>query len=471
MMTSPRRANILLIHADQHRYDCVGANGHALVRTPAMDRLAAEGANFRHAFCPIALCVPTRCSLMTGVWPTTHGVLVNIGVEGARALRADLPSFSQALREAGYWLGYVGQWHVDPHRGPADFGFHEYVPDGAYGPWREAQGLPPRPWTNQWFGEADPGIAPAQSQLAWGADETIRLLRDRARRAGGTPGGEPFFLRWDPTEPHLPNVVPEPYASMYPPETIAPWPGFDDPLVGKPYIQAQQRRTWGLDGWTWDRWAPVVGRYLGEVSLLDAQLGRILDALDELGLAERTLVIYSADHGDLCGSHGMIDKHYVMYDDIVRVPLIVRWPGRVPAGRTCDAFVSSSLDLAWTFCEAAGVRPPETFQGRSILAAIDGTDPKPRQDIFASYHGGQFGLYSQRMVRESRWKYVWNATAEDELYDLQTDPGELTNRATDSGCADELVRLRTRMVAWLEQTRDPILNFWTRPQLLEGRKI
>lgn len=228
------------------------------------------------------------------------------------------------------------------------------------------------------------------------------------------------------------------------------------------------RETWGVEGWTWNDWAPVVARYLGTISLLDAQIGRILDTLDRLKLADNTLVIYSADHGDLCGGHGMMDKHYVCYDDVVRVPLIVRWPGRIATpGSVCDAFVSHEIDLAATFCDLAGVAIPPTFQGQSLVPLLrNGASTNDRPDIFAQYMGSQFGLFSQRMVRDRRWKYVWNAVAEDELYDLAADPGEITNRAADPACADETRRLRARLVAWMEQIGDPLLNEWTRPLLL-----
>ncbi|MCX7669980.1 MAG: sulfatase-like hydrolase/transferase, partial [Anaerolineae bacterium] len=293
----------------------------------------------------------------------------------------------------------------------------------------------------------------------------IRLLEKAARN------GRPFFLRWDTDEPHLPNVVPEPYASMYRPADIPPWPSFGDPLRGKPYIQRQQLRSWGIEGWSWERWAPIVARYLGEISLLDAQIGRLLEALDALGVAENTLVVYTTDHGDLCGAHGMADKHYVMYDDVARVPLILRWPAGLPAGRVCDAFVSAGIDLAATFCDAAAAPRPATFVGQSLLPLARGDATGARPDIFCMYFGNQFGLYSQRMVRDRRWKYVWNLTAEDELYDLATDPGEVVNRATDPAAAAELGRLRQRLLAWLEETHDPLLNGWTRRQLAEGAKV
>ena len=455
--------NVVIISSDQHRYDCVGANGHPLLKTPSLDRMAAEGTRFTHAFCPIPLCVPGRASFLTGTWPTRHLSVANWDTEAPRPLRHDLPTWSQCLADAGYRLGYVGKWHVDRDCDPTCFGFHDYVPEGRYHRWRKGQGLPPRPREHAWMGEPDPHIAPEQSKLAWGADHAIRMLEERAA------DGKPFVVRWDPSEPHLANVVPEPFCSMYPPEAIGPWPSFADTFEGKPYIQAQQLRTWKLDGWTWDDWAPIVSRYLGEISLLDAQVGRILDALDRLGLADDTLVIYTTDHGDMCGGHRMIDKHFIMYDDVVRIPLFVRWPGHVPAGRVCDAFVSHFIDLPGTLLELAGVPVPETFQGQSLVPLLLGeTDDTGREDIFATYHGNQFGLYSQRMVRTRRWKYVWNATAEDELYDLETDPGELHNRALDPACADVLARLRQRLVAWMEETDDKLLNGWTRPQILEG---
>ena len=160
----------------------------------------------------------------------------------------------------------------------------------------------------------------------------------------------------------------------------------------------------------------------------------------------------------------MIDKHYVMYEELLRVPLIVRWPRNVRAGQTIDAFVSSELDLASTFCDSAGVVTPPTFAGQSILPLISPNEQEQwsvRSDIFATYYGNQFGLYSQRMVRENRWKYVWNATAEDELYDTITDPGELQNRAADPLCAEQRHKLRQRLVAWMQQTNDQLLNSWT----------
>ena len=461
------RPNVLFIHSDQHRYDCLGAHGHPQLRTPHLDELAAQGVDFSHAFCPIAVCTPTRASLMTGLWPHGHGALSiwNLCEDRRQTLQTDLPMWSQSLKASGYNLGYVGKWHVHPTLLPTDCGFDQYVPETDYNAWRTKQGLAPLApldFRDAWDGETDAAIEPHQSRLAWGADHAIRMLEDYAAQ------GEPWLVRWDPSEPHLPNRVPLPFASLYDPDELAPWPSFFDELKDKPYIQAQMRRTWGVEGWSWAQWAPIVARYLGEISLLDAQIGRVLRALDESGTRENTLVIYSTDHGDFCGGHGLVDKHCAMYDDILRVPLIIRWPDRLPAGETCESFVCNALDVAATLCRVAEVEVPPTFGGRDLVALAMGADAQPRADIYAVYYGCQFGGYSSRMVRDAQWKYVWNATAQDELYDIENDAGELVNLAANPGYAGELARLRARLLAWMRASEDTLFNGWTERQIGEG---
>lgn len=488
------KPNILLIRSDKHRWDCVGVNGAGVVKTPNMDRLAAEGVNFTHAFCPVPLCVPARTSMLTGQWPTEHLCIANWDSEAPRPHLEGLPTCSQILRDGGYWLGHLDKWHVHRGKDPTAYGFHEVAETWRYKQWREEEGLPPSPKFSLaalpktasvnsdqarreyasgqvvgspagWQGQTDSGITPEQSRLAYAADHLIRMVEARAET------GQPFFICWNPPEPHLPPLPPEPYGSMYPPDSIAPWPGFVDGLKGKSYAQAQQRRDWGVEGWTWEQWAPYVSRYFGVIGLLDAQLGRVLDALDRLDLTDNTLVVYTADHGDSVGEHGLADQHFILYDCVMRVPLIARLPGVIEPGRTCDEFVCNALDLPSTFLDLADLPAPETFRGADLVPLFRGDAGVGRRDIFGMYHGNQFGLYSMRMVRDRRWKYIWNATAEDELYDLAGDPGEVHNLATDPECAAELARLRGRLAEWMEQTGDPMLNPWTRVSLLEGRTI
>jgi arylsulfatase A-like enzyme len=166
----------------------------------------------------------------------------------------------------------------------------------------------------------------------------------------------------------------------------------------------------------------------------------------------------------------MIDKHYVMYEDVTHVPLIVRLPGAALSGQACDAWVSHFIDLPPTLLELAGLSIPPTFAGRSLAGLLRGTrDQAPGNEaVFSAYHGNQMGLFSQRMVRTRDWKYVWNACAEDECYCLRDDPGELRNRATDPTCAEVCKDLRIRLAQWMESERDPLLNGWTRDQLMNG---
>ena len=456
-----RRPNILLVHSDQHRYDSVGVNGHPLVQTPNIDRLASEGVNFQHAFTPSPICSPARGSLITGMWPTQHGCINIPGTESYRAMHEGLDTVFDLLDRAGYSIKYVGKFHQETARPPTDYGVDEYIGTGAYRRWREEQGLPPMPRENGYFGECDPHVTPEQSHPGWAAGEAIRMMEESVAE------DRPFFVRWDPPEPHLPCIPPEPYNSMYAPGSIPPWPSFDDSLEGKSYVQQLQRQRWGIADWTWEDWAPVVSRYLGMISLIDAQVGELLEALNRLGVAENTLVIYTCDHGDFCGGHGMMDKHFAGYDDIMRVPLVLRFPGRMRPATTCRDFVSHSIDLASTIAAAAGVDIPEQFEGQDLVELVNGRIANPRSDIFSMYQGCQMGLWSTRMIRDERYKFVYHATGRPEFYDLESDPGELRNVILDTAVQPHLERLKQRLLTWMESIRDPLLNQWTRYHITE----
>lgn len=465
-MPAKKPLNILFIFSDQHRRDAINAHNPDLgIKTPNLDKLIDEGSDFERAYCPIPMCVPTRNALLCGRWPSQSGVVHNFDGESWHPLPAGQKTFVSSLKAAQYQLGHVGRWHVDPERSPLDFGFDDYICEWDYFGWRKDSGIPAPPRENKWFGETDHYILPEQSCIAWTADKIMELLQKYQQE------GRPFLLRWQTMAPHLPNRVPEPYASLYDPEKIEPWPGFADDLTLKPEVQRQMRKTWGLEDWTWKDWAPVVARYFGEISLLDAQIGRVLDYLDRLGLAENTLVIYSSDHGDMCGSHGMIDKHCVMYEDILRVPLMMRLPGIIEAGSKNRDWVINSIDFASTFCAAAGQNAPPEFMGLDLLAMLSGELQNPRKSAFSSYYGNQFGNYSSRALITENWKYIWNPVSFDELYDLQNDPGELHNLAAKDNQQKRLQELREQLITWMEKTDDKLLNQWTRNQLEHGQRV
>jgi arylsulfatase A-like enzyme len=456
-----RRPNILLIVTDQQRRDTVGAYASPLCRTPAMDRLAREGIRFTNAFTPTGLCSPVRCSLLTGLYPHAHKVLTNISLHPIREeLAPEDDALTPALRRAGYRCGYVGKWHVS-QQPPTAFGFADYVSLGDFEAWRRAIGEPVPPELHEYTRQVcarDPA-PPEHARPAFLCDHAIRLI-DRYRAAGP----EPFLIRLDFHGPHFPNVVPEPYFSMYPPETIPPWPNHADPLDGKPAVQRIKRRHWRTDTYGWRDWQPLVSAYLGEISLIDAQVGRVLDHLDAIGLARDTLVIWTTDHGDTIGAHGICNKDYTMYEEIYLVPLLARWPGVITAGRASDAWVHHFLDLFATLVDIAGEPLPSPCHGRSLLPILRGEPPPagwPR-DAYCEFHGSHMGLYSMRLLTTDDYAYVYHTNDIDELYDRRADPWQLVNLAERPGPhAAALADLRRRMAAWMAATDDHLHNEWT----------
>ncbi|MFC0529319.1 sulfatase-like hydrolase/transferase [Phytohabitans kaempferiae] len=450
--------NVLVVVTDQLRYDCLGHTSTLPVSTPNLDRLAAQGARFTHAFTHIPLCCPARQSFLTGRRPETFGGLWNydIGLPVA-ALPPTEPTWPAALADRGYDSAYLGKWHVHPSEDPTAYGYREYVSLDEYEQVRAAAGLPGS-LDCPWEGAVDPAPLPL-ARTHWFAERAASWLRDRA-------GPGPWHLRLDLVEPHLPCTPTREFADRYTGVEIPPWGNFGDTFDGKPYVQRQQLLNWDVADWPWDRWREVVRHYLAVISQLDAAVGILLAALRATGAEDDTLVVFTTDHGDLTGAHGMMDKHHVMYEEVLRVPLILRWPGRIAPGTVVDGFAYNLLDLVPTICAAAGVPPPPGSVGRDLLAG-----ELAREHVVATYNGQQFGLHTQRMLRDRRWKYVWNATDVDELYDLDADPHELTNLARDPVHAETVARLRKALFDTLTEEGDTqMANDWVRAQLLHGRK-
>ena len=472
------RPNILLITSDQHRADCLETAGHPLVQTPSLSRLSREGVTFSHAFTSTPSCCPARQSLMCGQWAETHGGLWNYDL-GLPLRDFCQPTWSQALSASGYRMTHVGKWHVHETRTPLEFGYDRYVPLSDYARWRNERGMPStlpsldpvvaetvHPTAHKFFGGLDP-VALEDSRTHWLAAKAIEVLEEYAE------GEQPWHLRLNFKSPHLPCYPTEPFYSQYAPEDVTPWGSWGDRFEGKPYIQRQQLASWRIEDMPWEAMSHFVARYLASVSQVDDAVGRVLNALDALGLAESTIVIYGADHGGMAGSHGMFDKHMVMYDDVLRVPLIMRGPG-IARGVTQDAFVSSTVGLANTLCDLTGIERPETFQGESFAALLEGGAPPDDwpDAIVSTYNGNQFGLFVQRMIRTKAMKYVWNPTAVDELYDLRADPWEMTNLIADASYGDVLAELRRQLLEELtERGDDTVKTTWMQDQLAHGCKV
>jgi arylsulfatase A-like enzyme len=466
MAASVEQPNILLIVADQLRYDSLGYSSGGRVKTPNLDRLANRGQVFNHAYSAIPTCCPARQAILRGKTAESFGAYWNYDITLPIAtLDSTEDNWVHSINKRGYQCSYVGKWHVHPDKDPTEFGFDDYYSVLDYANYVR-QTVPDLRYENGWRGEKDK--APVEQSrthvLAAQAAEKIRKYAN-AR--------QPWHVRLDFPEPHLPCRPAGRFADMYNPSEIEPWPGFDDPLIGKPYIQGQQLKTWHVENYEWKDWAPIVARYFGIISQMDDAIGNVIAALEETGQQEETIVIFTADHGDLCGSHGMVDKHYVMYDDVVRVPLMVAGPGVVTRETPSEAFVSATLDIAPTLLELTSTDLMADLQGRSLTPILAGQEEDVGRHVaFSSYNGAQFGLYSQRMVRTKHWKYIWNLVAEDELYDLENDPAETTNLIGDTEIADRLTDLRAQLYKEMTAVGDPLLRGpWLRDQLLGGDSI
>jgi len=476
-MADSRGMNILMIVSDQQRRDLVGCYGCTDVRTPVVDRLAREGVLFDNAWTVIPICAPARASMLTGLRPVHHGITRN--PESGEVAGRDFPSepvcYHNLLSARGYRSFHVGKWHVGTVLEPADCGaWGVYHPGYGYPAehphyreYLERRGLPPFRLTDAFHGRFHDGSRacvlsarqdqPVEAAIPYYlAEQAIENIRQVAA------DGQPFNLRLDFWGPHVPYLIPEPYYSMYDDVSVPEWPSFRETFEGKPRVQSDYLDYWGIQDLTWDEWERLVRGCFGYTTLIDDQVGRVLDVLRELGIEEQTAVFYTADHGGMVGAHRLCDKGPFMYDEILRVPLIAKIPGVTSAG-TREATWVYNYDLMPTVLELAGAPAPEGLDAQSLLPVLRG-DVSRENVAFMEFHGHQLP-YTQRVVRTETHKYVFNGPDVDELYDLAADPHEMTNRVDDTSCRSVLRDLRERMDAFLRETDDPILRYFADSRL------
>ncbi|MBN1346275.1 MAG: sulfatase-like hydrolase/transferase [Phycisphaerae bacterium] len=493
------RPNVLFIMTDQHRLDAMGACGNPVVKTPNLDRLASEGMRFERYYVAAFPCSPSRASIMTGLHPQSHGVVLN-GI----TLDAAIPTFASELGKAGYHTTWMGKWHlrgpqafvpatddelprvidkkpppVDPNR--ARNGFQDGIHEGLdYVAYLKKHGMDePRPGKkvrggHQTVIENGHSVVPAKHFIeTYLTDEAVAYLQ-RERKAD-----RPFCLGVSYEGPHRPITPPEPWDKMYDPDKMPLPPTINDPMTDAPKrnrnghwrmheidLPKQRDRLkrqlvwegemWDLldrPAWTDRQYRELIAHYYGYISYIDAEIGRILSALDRLGLADNTLVVYTTDHGEFMGGHGCIFKAYMMYEDLMRVPFIARMPGTVPKAKTTQA-LASSVDLMPTLLDVCGVKPSQTVHGKSLMPVLTGRTDRHHDAVFTS-----FALPNQqvRMIRTDRYKYVynWRPRDRDELYDYQSDPNEMNNLAGRPETKDVEADLRRQLLDFMDRINDP----------------
>ena len=451
-MAEEQRPNILWLLTDHHVFAHHYFLPGVMPRLPPYERLAREGTRFRNAYAVCPLCTPARASMLTGVYPHRHGMLMNNGDCGSRLdFEPDARLFSHYLNDAGYRCGYFGKWHVGDERGPLDYGFegwsqlgygHPYWAE-EYAVYLDEKGLPQAAVDVEWHfskperrgrgvllkDESDwyqrmecCGVmtTPVETHEAYFVAHLARRWLEEAAHDGA-----PFCLRVDPWGPHHPYWVAAPFAGSVSPEAIPEYPSFRHTLADRPEMHRSFRdsRHRAATIHTWDEWRHVVARSYEHAVQVDTAFAGILDALEALGLADNTLVCYTADHGDAIASHGgVFDKDSLMVEETGRIPLAVRWPRAARSGASSDALVTH-MDIVPTILEAAGVTEPPPMDGRSLLPLVRSgvQDPMWREDLLCQHHGHGHPCF-QRMLRHGSYKYVAHLDDRDELYDLARDP-------------------------------------------------
>jgi arylsulfatase A-like enzyme len=459
--TDGNAQNVLFILTDQQRCDSLGCYGNDLVETPNLDRIAAEGTRFDRAYTPAAICSPARASILTGLWPHDHGALQNVGEE--TSLAEEFQCYPELLREQGYNAGHAGKSHVgDP---PEAFGLDgEHLPgwfyperDPAYEAYLDEHGyeyMTPDVLSER-FPE-NPGMeAGALDERPVEATFTRFVTEEALERIERYAADEaPFYQGVHYYGPHNPYYLPEEYFHMYDPEDVdLPESAIRETFENKPWAVKRQRDESSLDEIPIEDWYRIVAAYMGYVTFIDDEVGRLLDALEEQGVAEETAVVFTSDHGGFVTAHKMHDKGQAMYEDIYNVPFVGRNLG-IEAD-VVEEFVSL-LDLAPTFCDIAGADVPDEYAGRSLLDLADDPDDW-RPDIHAEFHGHMFP-YEQRMLRTDRYKFILNENDTAELYDLDEDPHEVNNVVGDPAYGEASARLYDRLLERLEAAGDDLFQ-------------
>lgn len=462
------RPNILLFLSDQQRADTVPGECFEGLHIPHLEWLARRGETYRRAYCPAIICAPSRASILTGHTAHTHGVHANYQPNGNRLpFRKDLPTMGDLLKEAGYRCGYFGKWHLPTgNRRP---GFPDGTARLSYWDTEDPADDEAIAFARNMGVELgdrytsylqDPGSPDKSGGRATRLPLALHPSTLMAQRAAGfvresCRQSDPFFAVCSCIEPHplglRYDIAPAPFDRMYDPADMPLPETLHDP--GAPEL-LRGRNFRGLK--PADRFSDLelrrfIAGYYGAVSYTDYLLGLVLEPIIAAGKTGETLVVFSSDHGEMLGAHGMLKKGPVMYEDLTRVPLVVMDPRRKNQAGTRHAHPVSLLDLAPTFLQAAGRPLPADLPGRPLPG------PPDARGVMVEYHSSGWGeppMPLRAWITEE-WKYVEAPDGGNFLFNLKTDPYELENRSDDPDCRGIKLRLARDLKAFLQKIGDP----------------
>ena len=478
------RPNLLFVFTDEQRFDTMAAYGNTQIETPNLNRLAETCTTADRAYVSQPVCTPSRSTLMTGLYPHTNGC-----VENNIPLDPETRCLPELLPPGEYVTGYHGKWHLGDEIFP-QHGFDEWmsIDDGYRGHYRPGLDRDARSSYHHWL------IAHGQTpndQNVFDRHTVTGLPEELSKPAFLGEVGEAFIRRnvdqpWclcvNFFEPHMPFTGPrdEQYdpAEIPLPANFHAIPGEDQPLKTRLFHRRYREGFEGVDLSTEQGWRTLIARYWGLCSLVDTHFGRLMDALEETGQWDNTIIVYTSDHGDMMGSHQLLAK-CVQYEEAIRVPLLVKLPGQSRPVRLMGPL--SQVDLLPTLLELMDAEDRPGLEGRSLAGPLTTGEPTGR-DVVVEWNGsnngfgdriGQVsipesiaGMAPQEEIVEAvedpvrtlltpdGWKLNCSPRGEHELYDLNTDPHETCNLAGDPSQLERMNRYLARLRAWQEETND-----------------
>lgn len=471
-----KRPHVVLITADQMRFDCLSSYGNLGVRTPHLDALAAESVIFDNAYCSTPLCVPTRISIGTGKWPHSTRTIINPNprsrVENCwSTLGPEHATFYEHLSGYGYDIRHVGIQHIlsEPkleNRIPAA----KIITSVDHEDCMEAKGLPRNYHDFPGISKEDEYVpviefdngrmivkqAPsARYCLPFPYDsedfKDFYFTHSMEQQISKADPGKPSAFIFQAWAPHPPLFAPEPYFSMYRPEDVSL-----PENVGRWYDGMPPSLLLGTGGFrssqfSRDEWKKLWAAYFGLVTLADECIGRVIKSLKERGFWDDALVIFTMDHGEALGSHRMLEK-MTMYEESAHVPLFIKPPGGVLSGRRKQ--MVGHVDIAPTICDYTRIPEMRGMWGSSLKGIVENPGVSWRDATFAEFNGDQSRAYPSRAIFTGRYKYIYHFSAGEELYDLQEDPQETRSLAADPKLCALKSELRERLIRWMRETDD-----------------
>jgi arylsulfatase A-like enzyme len=481
------RPNVMIVLTDQLARDFVGCYGGEPAHTPRLDDLARQGVRLNQAYVPLPQCSPARASMFTGRHPHEHQLYMNGypdqawqiddgWIRNRPVLPETVPSLGQAFNRAGYRMGYTGPWHMGrdetPQHGWTDsWRTYRYWASGLdiYEQHLETYGLLEMFHHDHRAGSmADasctdhrqPSMATQipreHTRTAWAVDEALAFL--------DTTDGRPWMFCCSIKDPHPPVLPPSDTADLVSPDAVELPASFSDDLEGKPAL-IRETHAWRWSSYMSNRqWRQYIAHYHGLIAHIDAEVGRLIDGLEARGLRDNTILIFLSDHGEMMGAHHMAHKGPFMYDEVYAIPFIAHWPGRVEGGMAHDDFFST-VDFVATIGGLTGVEVDGGSGFDQSVTLLRG-DRGPRGAVFSEFYGqapeDQIARCRIKSVRTAEWKMNVYHDERSELYDLQTDPAEMTNLIDEPIHAAVRRELGDWIVEWLRATVDPMADMTER---------